>query len=250
CIGCYHCVAVCPSDAVTCDEFPLKAFRKIPKDKAPSAAAVNDLLVQRRSIREFKNKEVPKKVLDELVEIVSHAPTGSNSRGVGLSIITDQKLINKMDARILKTFDKLTSLVDNPVASSLVASLGGKKNADRVKRWKGDLERYKKAKGAARLHAFRGAPVLVVAHSGSDSSTGRDDCVIALAHLNIAAEARGMGCTWIGYLVAAAKLDPHLKRVFGVPKNRALNAAMILGWPKYKYKRVIPRKAAPIKWIG
>lgn len=250
CISCYHCVAVCPSDAVTCDEFPLRAFKKIQKEKAPSAAAVRNLLMQRRSIREFKNKEVPKKILEELVETVSHAPTGSNSQGVALSIVTDRKLIDRMDARILKTFYTLTTLTDNPVAASLVASLGGKKNADRIKRWKGDLERYKKADGVARLHAFRGAPVLLVTHSGGDSSTGRDDCVIALAHLNIAAEARGLGCTWIGYLVAAAKLDPKLKKVFGVPRSRTLNAAMILGWPKYKYKRIVPRKTVPVKWIG
>lgn len=249
CIMCYHCVAVCPAEAVTCDAYPLSAFPKIGKTAAAAPAEVRELLMRRRSVREFKNKEIPRKTLEQLMEIAVHAPTGSNSQAVGFSVITNRELINKMDRKIMTGFSKLATLVDNPIAVSLVCALAGKKAGDKIVGTKDSLDRYMKAGEPKSFHVFRGAPALIVAHAGGDSSVGKDDCIIALAHVNMAAESMGLGATWIGYLVAAARIDPSLKKHFGVPANRSLHAAMILGWPKYKYKRAIPRKSAGVKWI-
>jgi hypothetical protein len=64
-----------------------------------------------------------------------------------------------------------------------------------------------------------------------------------------AGEAHGLGATWLGLLVAASMLDPAIKKMLGIPMSHFLNAAMILGWPRYKYKRIVPRKSVSVKWI-
>lgn len=249
CISCYHCVAVCPVGAVQCDEFPLDDFKKIPATKPPSAASIRNLLLSRRSVREFKNKEVSRELLEKLIEIASCSPTGSNEQRVSLSIITDKNVLDSIDARVYKTFDSIAKVADTGIARYLVRTVAGEEAAEDMTAMVGNLKRIGEAEGNRGKILYRGAPVLVVAHCGSDAPMGHDDCVIALANMTVAANSHGLGATWIGFLVAAAKIDPLIKKKLGVPLKNTIHSAIILGWPKYKYKRFIPRETVPVKWI-
>jgi len=249
CISCYHCVAVCPVGAVACDEFPLEEFRKIPKSKAATPAALKNLMLRRRSVREFKDKEVPRDLLEELVTVGSHAPTGRNEQGVNFTVVTNQKLIRKIDTRIFNGFESLAKLADSRIVMDLVKTVAGDDEFRSLKASLGTMERYSRTGGRREL-VLRNAPVLIVAHTAPDAATGKDDCVIAMDQMMMVANARGLGATWIGILVGAARLDPWIKRQLKVPLRNSINSAMVLGWPKYSYKRMVPRKIVPVRWIG
>jgi nitroreductase/NAD-dependent dihydropyrimidine dehydrogenase PreA subunit len=249
CISCWHCVAVCPSDAVSCDEFPLEAFEIIPKTKTPDYGAVRELLTRRRSVREFKDKEIPRETLEELIRVAAQSPTGHNAQSVKLTVVTNRELIDSLDTRILKNFNRMGGLLSNKAAKGLIRAFAGKGMAEDAASMKTTTARFLALEGHGRLHIFRGAPVLIVAHAGPDALTGKDDCVAALANLSVAANTMGLGATWIGYLVGAAMLDHSLKKPLGIPAKNMLHSAIILGWPRYQYRRTIPRKAAEVKWI-
>ena len=249
CVKCYHCVAICPEDAVTCDEFPLEAFTPMSRARPATPAGTRNLLLQRRSIREFKNKEVSRKLLEELVHVGAHAPTGHNHQGVHLTIINDQEKIRKLDLRITRAFNALVSIFDNPVGQNVLKNLDRIPAAEALVDSMEAQKRFQKAGEPRSLAIFRGAPVLVLAHTGQDALTGHDDSIIALSHMMAVANAHGLGATWIGLIVGAVKLDPSLKRALGIPRKHTLDAAMILGWPKYKYRRHVPRKPIPVKWM-
>ena len=55
-----------------------------------------ELLMKRRSIREFKDKEVPKDVLHEVFELSRYAPTASNSQAYYFVIVTDKKALEEL----------------------------------------------------------------------------------------------------------------------------------------------------------
>lgn len=249
CIDCYHCVAVCPVGAIECDEFSLDEFKKIPATKPPSPASIRNLLLGRRSVREFKNKEVSRELLEKLVEIASCSPTGSNEQSVNLSIITDKKVLDAVDARVYRSFDSIAKVADTGIARYLVRTVAGEDTAADMNAMIGNMKRVGEAEGSRSKILYRGAPVLVVAHCGSDAPMGHDDCVIALANMTVAANSHGLGATWIGFLVMAGKIDPLIKKKIGIPMKNTIHAALILGWPKYKYKRFIPRETVPVKWI-
>lgn len=250
CINCYHCVGVCPVGAVSCDEFPHEAFRPASGMKSrPTPAAVRNMLTMRRSVREFQDREVPREILEDLVAAATHAPTGINAQTVHLSIITRRELLDREDLRILKMVDELAPIVASPINIKLLKALGSDKMADTLAEQRNTVERIKKASGVKRLNVFRGAPVVVVAHSRGDAPAGKEDCVIALSHMMFQAAAYGLGSTWCGFLVTAAKFNPLVKKPLGVPFNHPIHAAMFLGWPKYEYPRMIPRKEVPVKWI-
>ena len=249
CIRCYHCVAVCPVDAVFCDEFPLDAFKKFGKAKPATSSALDNLLSQRRSIREFKDKEVPRSLLEELVSITSHAPTGHNIQGIELTIITDRERINALETRISNIVSTLGSVINYTTPYDLINLFGGETPAKMLRGYLKSLKRFQEASKQGRYLVFKGAPVIVVAHTNLQSVTGKDDCLIALDQMMMSANARGLGATWIGMLVGAVFLDPTLKISLEVPSLNIVHAAIILGWPKYKYNRTIPRKCIPVKWV-
>ncbi len=250
CIKCYHCVAICPETAVTCEEFPIGKFKELKEQEKAPVAYIEKMLMGRRSVREFKNKPVSREMLEKLIEIGAHAPTGHNSQAVEFSVVMDRELINSLDTRILKKFNKLISIAGSPLGEAVVKMFAGKKKAEELAFASADIKRFLNSEGHGKLHIFRGAPVLIIAHSGADALTGKDDSVIAMSHIMFAAEAHGLGATWIGYLVGAARIDPALKKPLGVPSANTIQSAMILGWPKYSYKRIIPRKPAKVNWVG
>ncbi len=248
CIKCYHCVGVCPVEAVTCDEFAPEEFRPVEGIDA-EAKDVRNLILRKRSVREFKDKEVPKELLDKLMETAVHAPTGHNARTNHFTVITNRALIDRIDRKMTRNIGNLAKLLDIRVADAIVKHAAGREQHEMMVAYKEGLERYKKMGPPHDLRMFRGAPVLIIAHSGPDAVTGKDDSVIALTNLMLDAEANGLGSCWIGFLVGAAKMDPGIKKMIGVPSKHTVNQAIILGWPRWKYKRMIPYKMRNVKWI-
>ena len=55
-----------------------------------------ELLMKRRSIREFKDKEISKDVLHELFELSRFAPTANNSQASYFVVVTDKKALEEL----------------------------------------------------------------------------------------------------------------------------------------------------------
>ena len=55
-----------------------------------------ELLMKRRSIREFKDKEIPQGVLNEVFELSRYAPTASNSQAYYFVVVTDKKMLEEL----------------------------------------------------------------------------------------------------------------------------------------------------------
>ncbi len=250
CIKCWHCVAVCPKEAVDSGKLGMEMFRPV-DEFAPSAPKdeVRNLLMRRRSVREFKDKDVPREILEEMVSIGSHSATGHNAQAVKLTVVTDRNLIESLDKRVFKLMNGALNAAANPLTESALKTFGANSAAKTLVGQKDALKRFGNAPGDKGMHVFRGAPVLMVTHYGLDAISGKNDCVIASRDMMLLAEAEGLGCTWIGFLVMAAKVDPFLKKKLDIPALNRVGAAFIVGWPRRKYKRIIPRKPLKTKWI-
>lgn len=87
CIDCGHCVAVCPHGALSLTAMPLEACPVIDKQLIPDEETVRQFLKARRSIRTFTEKQVPRPVLQDLIDTARYAPTGSNRQLVHWTVI-------------------------------------------------------------------------------------------------------------------------------------------------------------------
>ena len=65
----------------------------------------------------------------------------------------------------------------------------------------------------------------------------------------LAAHALGLGATAIGLVPPAIERSPRLREIFEIPPENQVLASMIVGYPRYRFRRGIRRELANVKWI-
>ena len=82
CNRCGHCVAICPVDAIHHDELPPDGFKPL-SGSSIGPDVLQEFLLSRRSIRAFKHQQVPRELIERLIEAGTHAGTASNTQSEG-----------------------------------------------------------------------------------------------------------------------------------------------------------------------
>lgn len=229
CIQCGHCVSVCPHGALA--HAALKPEDCLPLQKAllPDLAGAEQFLRSRRSIRVYKQEPVDRELLSAVIRLASHAPSGHNLQPVRWLVIHDRKEVQQLAGMVIDWMRYLIAEKE-PIAATM--------HMDRVvAAWEDDWDRI-----------CRGAPHVIVAHAEKDNPTAPAACTIALSYLELAAAPHGLGACWAGYFNAAATLWLPLQNALKLPEGHANFGALMIGYPKYKYKRMPPRRAPVIDW--
>jgi nitroreductase/NAD-dependent dihydropyrimidine dehydrogenase PreA subunit len=229
CIRCGHCVAVCPTGSLK--HRIVKIERCLPLDEklAIDEKQASQFLMGRRSIRAFKKKEVPQNDIAKLIETARFAPTGHNAQDVGWLVITNRDILRKLAGLTIEWMR--TVIKDNPkLASELLL--------DRTAgRWEQGID-----------VILRDAPALIVTHAAKDNRIAPMNCVIALTYFELAASSQGMGCCWAGYLRSASTNYAPMAEALGLPEGHQCFGAMMLGYPRFKYRLIPSRKPAKVTW--
>jgi nitroreductase len=219
CILCGHCVAVCPTGALTHTGLPHEAFLPAAR-KLPDPEVIDGFLMSRRSVREFKEKPIARETLEALLDVARRAPTASNSQKVHWIVVDEAAKVRALSAETIH---------------GLCASGA---HADILEQWKSGYDRI-----------LRGAPAVVMACAPEDYGWARQDCAIALTFLELAAEARGLGVCWAGILTRVAAVHAPLRQALSVPDGYAVCGGLMLGERRYQYRLVPPRKSLSVQWI-
>jgi len=95
---------------------------------------------------------------------------------------------------------------------------------------------------------MRGAPHLIVVHARTYMGLSQVDCSIALTYLELAAYSMGLGACWNGIFQMAATAYPPLMEAMQLPEGHQCFGAMMIGYPKYKYRRIPLRKEPKVVW--
>jgi len=222
CVLCGHCVAVCVCGAITHAGLPEEAMLPVCRDLC-TPSQIDGLLISRRSVREFKEQPVSRETLEQLLDVARRAPTAGNSQKLHWIVIPDAAKVKAVSVEVI-----------NWARAHAVGH-----TAMVVERW--DKEGYDQV--------LRGAPTVVLACAPADWDWGKDDCTIALAFLELAAVARGLGACWAGMLTRVAAVHPPVRQLLELPEGYAVYGGLMLGQPKYKYQRVPPRKPLSVQWI-
>lgn len=86
CMKCGQCAAICPHGAILVAGMREEDFTPV------EALAIDDsqlltLMKQRRSIRRYKDKPVPREVIDRMIDAAQCAPTGTGHHTTGVIVI-------------------------------------------------------------------------------------------------------------------------------------------------------------------
>ncbi|HTY82196.1 MAG TPA: nitroreductase family protein [Dehalococcoidales bacterium] len=227
CIRCGHCVGVCPKDAITHREQPLEKCPKIKAFPGITFEQCDALIRGRRSIREFLDKPVPKEIIEKLLDSARYAPTGGNGQEVRWMVFDkpeDMRRLSAIGADWIRA-----SANDNPYM------------AER-------RQRLIKYLDSGRDGFLRGAPALIVAYSPKEGPGGAVNSSIAIAYLELLADSMGLGCCWAGFFMFASKAFPAMIKAINMPEGFQVDGAIMVGYPKYSYRRIPARKPSRIIW--
>lgn len=230
CIQCGHCVAVCPKGSFSHKDIPPAHCPEIKDDLKISPEQTIQFLRSRRSIRVYKKKPVPRDILSTLIDTARYAPTGHNSQCVEWMVIDDPDLLKELTAVTVEWMRWMTHHMKEFAATM---------HMDRT------IRRFEETGEDVIL---RGAPALIVTHAHKENNFAPAACTIALAYLELAATGLGLGTCFAGYLKAAETFFPPMKSVLSLPQDHDCMGALMVGYPKFTYKRLPTRKEPPVTW--
>lgn len=247
CIACGHCVAVCPEDAVMHDAFPAERVRPIRREMLPAPDQVLELMRARRSIRAFADKPVDKAAVETIIEAARLAPTGHNVQSTAYTVVQSRETLDRITRLTADFLEETIRLLRNPVTRGLYTLLKGREVRAALEMLP-EFDLLVQAVNAGLDPVLRGAPCLIVFHARADSVLPDANAQLAAQNAALAAQAMGLGSCYTGYVLAACKRGSAIPRLIGIPKGHRVFAGLVIGHPKFVYKKWPDRRPAEVTW--
>ncbi len=249
CSLCSHCVAICPKDAVK--HSGLKGIPALQiKNKKINPASYREVVTTRRSIRRFKDKDVTKKIIEDILYLAACSPTASNTRDVGYIVITDRDSIRQISGYIYRKFEKIMRILKRPPASFFIALFDMFAPRQSIRRYLERQEFFSEWFRSGRDIITHGAPALILIHGPKWSRFARENSAIAACNITNYAHAGGLGSCYIGLINVAIGLDRKLAKKLLIPDGRKAHIALVIGYPAHGYQRTAIRPEPAIIWAG
>ncbi|AJA47239.1 nitroreductase [Clostridium pasteurianum DSM 525 = ATCC 6013] len=234
CIKCGHCIAVCPKDAVSTDEYNMEDVKDYNKENfSINPDTLLNFIKFRRTVRQFKNKEVEEEKIIKIIESGRFTQTGSNMQDVSYIVVKEE--LEKLKNLTFETLKNMGEYVlNNRTPETRIYRRYGKM-------WIEMYEEYKKNPKNDKI--FFNAPVIIVVTANSQV-----DGALASSNMELMADALGLGTFFSGFFVRAAQENKDIVDFLGVKRRKEIVTCMILGYPDVKYLRTVPRKEVDISW--
>jgi nitroreductase len=166
-----------------------------------------ELLKNRRSIRDFEQKDVPLEIIKEIIGESRLAPSASNGQPCHFIIIKNRQMLKKLSDENKKNLLDDFSRNPNALSTSYEAILKDDK-----------------------FNVFYNAPSVIYVVGSKDVRSLDVDCALAVCYLMFSAAQRGLGTCWIGF--GAHIQDPKIKEEIGLPEDYQIIAPLVIGYPK------------------
>jgi len=227
CLKCEHCFAVCPTGAISIlGDTPLEDENtKFDVDYEQ----LKKMIFSRRAVRNYKDENIDKVVIDDLCKSALHAPTAKNDLNTLLTVINDKDKMQEFKTKVYETVGKLNITDPSQGFLKMIVDAWNKDGADKL---------------------FAGAPHMIVASAPKGSYNLLSDPVITLSYFEMLAVAKGFGTLWDGVmLMVLEQIAPELKDYLKIPKDHQVGYVMMFGKPAVKYQRPARRNPDSLKYI-
>lgn len=96
---------------------------------------------------------------------------------------------------------------------------------------------------------LRDCPALMLFHSPIIEPKALANCVIAAFHAIFMAEVLGIGTCFNDLIPPACNRSRELRDFLDLQDNREVYASITIGYPKYPFKKTIPREFAEVRYL-
>jgi ferredoxin len=242
CIKCGHCMAMCETGAISIEGLSYADnFRPVPALKLNHEMFM-DFLLSRRSVRVFKDKPVPSEVLQKIVDALSAAPFGVHPDNVGITVVNDKHMIENAFPYMSKTYLQLGKILRVPLLGWLLLKTMPAEMSNTLVNF--IVPHIKKGMydGSSGIDDItRNAPAMILFHAPKGAEEHTVDAHIYLTYALLAAHSLGLGAAAIGLIGPAVNQSKPLRKMFRIPSGNEVVESIIVGFPKFPFKRAIVR---------
>jgi len=251
CFACGQCMAACAEMAILVKGLSYEKDFYLMPEKSDHEKPFQQLIDSRRSVRAFKNKPIPKEELEKIVQAISQAPPSFPPLKTELIVVQNQDIIHWTLPLMITMYDELMSGLKKPIPRFFIKRAMGKEKYLVVKNHLEPLLNIKlpSMKAGTEDAIMRKASAFILFHADKNSENAEKDIYIALAFGLLKAQSLGIGATVIDLIPPPINRTRELKNILKVPEKNEVIASMILGYPKYQYKRAIKRELKSVTWI-
>ncbi len=236
CISCGHCAAACPADAISSNTTEPKSFHI----EEPAGSSVEQLLQGKRSVREFRDEPIPREILEEMIRYGELAPSSRNTRGRKYFVVTKDR-VTELEGAVIRGLSRVASPA-KPLLPLL--KIFCRKKAASISSLQNLFTAMQKSYDAGNHPVLCGAPTVICIAGPKTNMQRKDDCVCAEQYLMLYAESLGIASCINGFTQIAHK---EAEKYLGVPNTHSIEAVVMLGYPKYQYKKPV-RYETDISW--
>jgi nitroreductase len=182
-------------------------------------------ILTRRSIRNYKQEQIPDDTLKQIINAGIHAPSAMGRQPWHLVVVRGLEKIAEVDREMKAATARMP---DNPYREYVSA------------------EKYS--------INFRSAPTFMIV-SGDIVLSPRNaaiDCALVLGNMFLAAHSFGIGSCWINQLNVLND-EPGFREYMtrlGIPSENRIFGCACLGYPDGSIKQAAPRKEGNVVFIG
>lgn len=247
CIVCAHCVAVCPEGAVTLGQLP-GLGESLDQTLTANPRAVEQLIRSRRSIRSYTDEPVSDDDLGRLLDAARYAPSAHNHQPWQFNVIRGRDQLAALGEAVAGFMESVLHQLSDRQRREALAAVVPPAVFESLQNMAPSFRLIVKSQSAGLDMVFRGAPALIVIHSPRSIGSGVEDAHYAAANVMLLAHAMGLGTCLVGYLVGSARYSPQVAAAARVPPENEIGAALVVGYPRHPYPRIVPRRQPPVQW--
>jgi nitroreductase len=186
---------------------------------------VIETIKTRRSVRSYDSKDIPREMLNAIIEAGNDAPSAMNSQPWRFVVVQDVTAKKKLLGAAMPHAKKLAE---------------GVKDVD-PERYESIKKRY--AELPDPIYYSAPAVVFVI----GNGRFAAHSCPLACENMMLAAHSLGLGSCWVGF-GAMVTDDQDVRELLELREEDAIFGPILLGYPKGETTKP-PKKAPEVKWV-
>ncbi len=239
CSTCTQCIAICPRKALSWDNVKPESFNK---SLYPSPDQIDELLRERRTIRDYTGRGIDRSILEEITEYLVYAPT--HNFNFRIMIIDDEQMIEFIDSIILKFALKTYKwFYSTPIIYSLLKIFTPSREHEYLKA-KPKLEAAERRKSG-----FKTKPAAIIVIIGDKRiPLSLESAQYALYNMDLYAQTRGLACRNLVGNQRVINRNKQFRRMAGLKPEERIFGILTLGYAAVKFKNKVDGKKPLIQW--
>lgn len=248
CIGCGHCMAICPHGAISLEEIEYAGEFQPRPAHTVSPEALQDLLRARRTVRRYTAEPVSREALEQLLAAAQYVPTGANCQCQAFTVLTSPTALDAMRTQIMGYYRGYAAAMADREHPERLAAYGSGIGAMH-EHILAAVPSFVKNVDTGRDRLFFDAPAVILIHARADEVLPETACAFSALAITLMAEALGLGTCITAYASMALEALPEVRAAAGVPEGHVVHQVVVVGHPAEHYELVPPRRPVEVNWV-